>query len=187
MGAMSFLLSADMPLSDVNSRSIVFEAKNRIPAWWLPCFRTSDLCAVDVELEDDEGMSTREQYPMLAVAKELALERARRFAASISEDDGVRATTGIFTEMFLERLATSLGAIVQLYDLEIQLMVGPHEHSSWLHAVLKFVDDVAAKRCVGSALQTSDGAVQLFDQAGIELPAWTTSDWKYALLGYAPA
>ncbi len=186
MGSVSYLLSVDSLASDIDDGHVVRAGKNMIPALWLSCFRANDFQSTSVRVQHIGGDPIFENVSFLIVQKEAAIERAGRFGRRLLEARQIQASTSrSVIEGFPGLLASSPGRLLQLHDLELQGLFTPEENALWIRKVLRYVDDIDSGRIATDDLLRDDGALELFDQATIDLDDWTTTvGWETALVGF---
>ncbi len=155
-----------------------------IPAAWLACFRFGDTRAVNVPLQDAHGQPGSLALDMLFTERDKATQSLGTFLSSL------RSCPAIFADAEAPLLALKAHlhacpfACIQLFDVEIQLLVGPDENRPWLDTCLRFVGDVASGKLAGDAILKAPGALELFDQAEIRVPEWACErEWEESLTG----
>jgi hypothetical protein len=121
---------------------------------------------------------------MLHTDHDRALSSLDAFFHGLQSCPRIMADVAAPMRVFRAQIANQRSASLQLYDLEIQLIVGPEENRLWLDTCLRYVLDVATGKLAGDAILAAPEALELFDQAGISVPEWTSVlDWEKSLLG----
>lgn len=149
---------------------------NMIPILWVGAFRVSDL--VDVVREDLEIVQ-------LFATKTRALAAWRAFAAGLRSSPEIVERWDVVMTSFERCLVEAPGEGLQLDDYELQCMVEPEENKEWITTCLAFVADVAEGRLSGNEILKSNGALELVDQAQVDLNHWTANPtWEACLSGF---
>lgn len=186
MANMSHLivLEHESAVSNTEQTRVVRSAKNCIPPLWLSCFRAGDFRDVAVQVTVNEG-SAVEYFRMPVVGTSLALERCEKFTAALAKNDRCRAAMNSALRTLSDSIKSSDASFLQLYDFEIQCMIGQESHEQWLGIVLPFIDMVSVGALDCNRALASQEALELFDQVGVDPEAWEdTFGWTISLAGF---
>lgn len=187
MSNASYLLTVDSALPEASASPSAVTLRigfGMVPPLWLACFRNGDLVAVDVPLIRADGAETTLTLEMLWTTRAQASSNLREFLRGMQSCPTAIADAGPAGAALLAALDTSRGGHVQLHDVEMQLMVGPENNRPWISACLEYVGDVAQGRLQGDDILRAPQALELFDQAQVQVPDWSCElEWEAALIG----
>ncbi len=189
MSNVSLLLAvdSDQPSSDAAAPAEPLRTGyNMVPPFWLACFRPGDIVRVQVPVQDASGRQGTLPLDMLWTTRARALDNVRAFRQALRSCPAVMEQSEPWLQALESDIERASARFIQLYDAEIQMLVGPEDNRPWVDGCLAFVHDIAAARWTGDGLLHTPQAAELFDQAQIQVPAWTCDlEWEEALIGVA--